>query len=77
MRTDETIGTAPASDRLLTESEAATFLHVAIQTMRNWRWRGSGPRYRKVGPRLVRYVREDLVAFIEGLQDRSSAKRVG
>ena len=50
---------------LLDEKEAAASLSVAVQTLRNWRWKGEGPRYVKVGARLVRYRRGDLVAFIE------------
>ena len=55
-----------APDDLLTETEAAASLRVAVQTLRNWRWRGTGPRYRKIGQRLVRYARSDLQAFIAG-----------
>lgn len=58
---------------LLAEREAAAILGVSIQTLRNWRWRGEGPRYRKLGLRLVRYLRADLLAFIEGAQDRGAA----
>lgn len=53
-------------DDLLTEREAAAILNVRLQTVRNWRWRGhGGPRYRKIGSRMVRYYRADLIAFIE------------
>lgn len=51
---------------LLAEREAAAILGVSIQTLRNWRWRREGPRFRKIGSRLVRYCRDDLLAFIEG-----------
>jgi predicted DNA-binding transcriptional regulator AlpA len=50
---------------LLDENEAAASLSVAVQTLRNWRWKGEGPRYVKVGTRLVRYRRSDLAAFVE------------
>lgn len=58
---------------LLDERAAAAILGASVQTLRNWRWRGEGPRYRKIGARLVRYVRADLLAFIEGTQDRGVA----
>ncbi len=58
---------------LLDERAAAAILGTSVQTLRNWRWRGEGPRYRKIGARLVRYVRTDLHAFIEGTQDRGVA----
>ncbi len=58
----------PSADKpadLLDENEAAASLSVAVQTLRNWRWKGEVPRYVKVGARLVRYRRGDLIAFIE------------
>lgn len=50
---------------LLDENEAAASLSVAVQTLRNWRWKGEGPRFVKIGARLVRYRRCDLAAFVE------------
>lgn len=58
---------------LLDEREAAAILGASVQTLRNWRWRHEGPRFRKIGLRLVRYGRADLLAFIEGTQDRGAA----
>jgi predicted DNA-binding transcriptional regulator AlpA len=51
---------------LVDEKEAAAILGTAVQTLRNWRWQGEGPRVRKIGARLVRYHRADLLAFISG-----------
>ena len=51
---------------LLDERKAAAILGASVQTLRNWRWRGQGPRFHKIGQRLVRYRRADLEAFIEG-----------
>jgi hypothetical protein len=48
---------------LLTEQEAATALSCAVRTLRNWRALRKGPRYRKIGARLVRYHRADLADF--------------
>lgn len=53
------------SSDLLDESEVAATLNVAVQTLRNWRWRGEGPRFVKLGKRAVRYRRGDLDAFVE------------
>lgn len=55
---------APGS--LMNERAAAAILGASVQTLRNWRWKNTGPRYRKIGPRLVRYHRADLQAFIDG-----------
>lgn len=50
---------------LVDETEAAAILGCAVQTLRNYRWRGLPPRFRKIGKRMVRYHRADLAAFID------------
>ena len=53
------------TEPLLTTSEAATYLGTSPRTLEDWRLRGGGPMYRKVGRRLVRYRAADLEAFVE------------
>lgn len=48
---------------LVTEIEAAAILSTAVRTLRNWRALKKGPRYRKIGLRMVRYLRADLASF--------------
>lgn len=48
------------------EKYAAEKLGVKIQTLRNWRHLGKGPTYLKVGERMVRYLDDDLDAFLNG-----------
>ena len=48
---------------LVTEQVAAVTLSAAVRTLRNWRALGKGPRYRKIGARMVRYHRADLAEF--------------
>lgn len=50
---------------LLTEHEAAEALNVAVRTLRNWRSLRKGPRWVRIGQRMARYRRDDLLAFIE------------
>lgn len=50
--------------RLLTTTEAAAFLAVSHRTLEDWRLRGGGPRFRKMG-RLVRYHTADLISFAD------------
>lgn len=61
----EPIATLEPGD-LIDEREAAASLGISALTLRNWRTRGKGPRYHKIGARMVRYRRADLAAFIEG-----------
>ena len=51
---------------LVDEREAAAILDAEVGTLRNWRALGKGPRFRKIGQRMVRYYRADLAAFIAG-----------
>jgi len=48
---------------LVTEREAAAILGVQRKTLQNWRTLRKGPRYRKIGARLVRYHVADLSEF--------------
>ncbi|MGH8118338.1 MAG: helix-turn-helix transcriptional regulator [Rhodanobacteraceae bacterium] len=55
-----------AAGNLLSDVELAALLGASVQTVRNWRWRGEGPRFVKLGGRMVRYRPDDVQAFIEG-----------
>jgi Helix-turn-helix domain len=55
--------TLPSPGELVDETEAAAILSAAVRTLRNWRALGKGPRYRKIGARMVRYHRADLAEF--------------
>lgn len=52
------------SRRILRQSEAAEYLNLSPRTLENWRYRGGGPRFVRLGRRLVVYQLEDLDAFI-------------
>jgi predicted DNA-binding transcriptional regulator AlpA len=51
---------------LLTDAELATLYGVALQTVRNWRTKGEGPKWVRIGARAIRYKPADVRAFIEG-----------
>lgn len=48
---------------LLTSTEAAAFLQVAEKTLAKWRVKGTGPKFRRLGHRTVRYLQADLIAW--------------
>jgi predicted site-specific integrase-resolvase len=52
-----------AQNGFVAEAEAAKFLGVAVQSMRNWRHQGRGPAYIKKG-RMVRYAMQDLMDYM-------------
>jgi len=49
----------------LNTHEAATFLNLSARTLEVWRYRGRGPKYAKLGKRVV-YDIMDLEAFVAG-----------
>jgi hypothetical protein len=59
---------------LLDEKKAALFLQVSPKTLQSWRFKGSGPIFRKIGS-LVRYLERDLISYVEG-QARHSTSEV-
>ena len=52
------------NDELLNENEAGVVLHVATPTLRNWRCKGIGPAYVRLGLRSIRYRPIALQDFI-------------
>lgn len=60
-------------ESLFDTKQAAAFLNVSPRTLEDWRWRGGGPLFRKLGQRLVRYSRDDLAAFVA----RSTCENTG
>ncbi len=50
--------------RAVGERDVVAILGVSLQTLRNWRHLGRGPRYCKYG-RAVRYLLADLLAWRE------------
>lgn len=54
------------SGEVWTPAELAERLDVSVGTLANWRWRGEGPRYVKLGAARssrVRYRAEDVTAW--------------
>jgi predicted DNA-binding transcriptional regulator AlpA len=49
----------------LNEKEVARMTSISVQTLRNWRHKGEGPRYDKPSPRVVRYPLEEVQRFME------------
>lgn len=53
-----------AERQLLASRAAADYLGVAAQTLANWRYLGTGPRYFRVG-QLVKYDQGDLDRWLD------------
>jgi hypothetical protein len=64
---------APANS-LLTTPEAARRLSIAVGTLQNWRIRGEGPAFIKLGRKAVRYDPATLDRFVVENQAQRAAK---
>ncbi|WP_425408222.1 helix-turn-helix transcriptional regulator [Hyphococcus sp.] len=60
--------------QLLTESEAADVLGVSPRTLSNWRCRGGGPDYVKMGSKAIRYRLDDLNEFIDDRRQNNTSQ---
>ena len=69
--------TATLEERVVTLAPEEAAAHVGLRptTLANWRWRGQGPRYVKVGGR-VRYRLTDLALWLDE-QARTSTSDPG
>lgn len=52
----------PAMARFLNNAEAASFLRLSPRTLEKRRMQGDGPRFRKIGRRVI-YALDDLVSW--------------
>jgi predicted DNA-binding transcriptional regulator AlpA len=59
---------------LLRPVDAAAVLCVAVQTLARWRCEGQGPRFVKIGPRLVAYRREDVERWLSAREAGSTVE---
>jgi hypothetical protein len=48
----------------LTDIEAAVFLGVKPQTMRQWRSKNKGPKFIRVSRNVIRYMAKDLEEYM-------------
>ncbi|PBC77599.1 helix-turn-helix protein [Streptomyces sp. TLI_235] len=56
-------------DELLTPAEVARITKLTVSTLKDKRWRGTGPRFTKLSPGKggrVRYRRRDVDAWMAG-----------
>ncbi len=71
--------------KYLTTKEAAEYISVAPATLKKWRFQGQGPRFyrptapandpvSRAGAKVVRYLIEDLDAFIRGSDDADNGQ---
>lgn len=50
---------------VMTPAEAAEFLSLTVETLFRYRKDATGPKFCQPGDRTVRYLREDLIAWLK------------
>ncbi|MEU3340694.1 helix-turn-helix domain-containing protein [Streptomyces sp. NPDC006668] len=63
-------------DELLTPAETAPIVKLSVSTLKDKRWKGTGPRYIKLSPGRggrIRYRRADVLAWLAGGQSEDAA----
>jgi len=50
------------AQKFLTQDEVANMLGLASCTLRKWRWEGKGPKYLKLGSRVL-YRESDILDY--------------
>ena len=58
---------------IMTEGETASLLRVKRFTLRKWRREGCGPPFVRCGGRLIRYINNDIVLWVEQNRYTSNA----
>jgi excisionase family DNA binding protein len=66
--------TFPPAIEFLTTTEVATLLNLAPGTLADWRWKGGGPPFTKVG-RHVRYNKALLLAWLDVRTRRNTSEQ--
>lgn len=46
---------------------AARYLDTSVNTLTDWRVKGKGPTFKRIGQRMVRYRKADLDEWLEAL----------
>lgn len=64
-------GARVEGDQWLTRLEFAALARVHESTLYRWARQGIGPQAHRMGPRLVRYSRREVVAWLESPQSAS------
>jgi predicted DNA-binding transcriptional regulator AlpA len=49
---------------------AAAFLEVTVSCLAKWRMQNKGPRYRRLGERIIYYTPSDIQSWLNTCDDR-------
>ena len=53
------------SEKFLTPEQVSEILGVSRATLSQWRWRREGPTFYRIGGRVIRYRRDEVLEFAQ------------
>ncbi len=53
----------------LTEKQVAEMFQISVTTLQKWRHNSTGPRFFRFGQRIVRYLEEDIINYLEEVKN--------
>lgn len=56
----------PDGRQYLSPKEVSVFAGISKAQLEVWRAKGGGPKFSRIGKRVIKYRRDDVEAFIEG-----------
>ena len=66
----------PTPEPLLTSAQVGAWLGLTPSALSHMRFNGTGPSFRKLGSKTVRYTEADVQAWLDASQ-RSHARKAG
>ncbi len=72
MEKPEQVVTVVAPEPLLTTKEVAAFVGLSAYTLTRYRMDGIGPNYVHLGPKIVRYRRSDIEAWVDKMLEKKA-----
>ena len=63
------------SDEILDTKGAAAFVKVSDRTLEGFRVKGGGPQFLNPSPKIVRYLKSDLIAWLRDHRRVSTSDR--
>lgn len=72
-----TTATQTDTSQALNTTEAALILKISALTLKKWRREGKGPRFSRLGRNTVRYMKQDVMAWVQSKADMTNATLEG
>jgi predicted DNA-binding transcriptional regulator AlpA len=66
-----------AAERLMSTAEVADWTGVSPNTLRFWRWEGSGPAWFRLGAKTVKYKSADVQAWLDSEYAKNNPGNAG